>query len=82
MSLSLEGDAEAGIEYPVGQEKRFEFSDVPLSVYEGEFVIAVIFSSAPSASKIDLTLTYQACNDNACLPIATQRISTQIAHRR
>jgi hypothetical protein len=58
--------------YPDGKELKFEFSDKPLNVYEGTFVTRLKLAApadAPlGATKLPLTLRYQACNDVACLP--------------
>jgi thiol:disulfide interchange protein DsbD len=59
------------VRYPEGVEKKFSFSEEPLSVYEGDFVIvaSVVLSDEAPASEISLeyTLRYQACNDKMCL---------------
>jgi DsbC/DsbD-like thiol-disulfide interchange protein len=58
--------------YPPGESKKFQFSDQPLLVYEGEAVIKLPLSAAASAAKGRHTLTakvrVQPCNDEACLP--------------
>jgi thioredoxin:protein disulfide reductase len=59
--------------YPPGQEKRFPFSpDKPLNVYSGNFTLLLKLTAqnnaALGATTIPLTLRYQACNDDACLP--------------
>ena len=58
--------------YPPGKLTKFEFSEKKLSVYEGKFTLRLKLQApadAPlGASKLPLTLRYQACNDTACLP--------------
>jgi hypothetical protein len=58
--------------YPGGKPLKFEFSEKPLNVYEGTFVMRLKLTApadAPlGAVKLPLTLRYQACNDVACLP--------------
>ena len=58
--------------YPRGVMRAFRFSKTPLRVYEGSFTIKMKMrasGSAPlGAQKIALTLGYQACNQDACLP--------------
>ncbi len=58
--------------YPRGVLRRFKFSDEKLSVYEGTVTVTMRIAVAPNASpgprKIPLTLHYQACNEEACLP--------------
>ncbi|MBI3662710.1 MAG: hypothetical protein HY234_06640 [Acidobacteria bacterium] len=61
-----------GTTYPPGKLKKFEFSEKKLSVYEGKFTLRMKIQApagAPlGATKLPLTLRYQACNDSACLP--------------
>jgi len=58
--------------YPRGVMRAFRFSKTPLRVYEGSFTIRMKLradGSAPlGAQKIGLTVGYQACNQDSCLP--------------
>jgi thiol:disulfide interchange protein DsbD len=58
--------------YPRGVMRAFRFSKTPLRVYEGSFTVRMKLranSSAPlGPQKIGLTIGYQACNQDACLP--------------
>ncbi len=58
--------------YPKGRPQKFAFSDTALSVYEGEVVVGALLKVAPAAPAgryaMKGKLTYQACNDRACLP--------------
>lgn len=58
--------------YPRGVMRAFRFSKTPLRVYEGSFTVRMKLranGSAPlGAQKIALTVGYQACNQDACLP--------------
>lgn len=58
--------------YPRGVMRAFRFSKTPLRVYENSFTVLMKLranGSAPIGSqKIGLTLGYQACNQDACLP--------------
>jgi len=58
--------------YPRGVMRAFRFSKMPLRVYEGSFTVKMKLrteSAAPLGSKkIGLTIGYQACNQDACLP--------------
>ena len=57
--------------YPRGTPKRFPFSDVPLSVYEGRVVVGTLLQAGKAVPEGTYTLkakfAYQACNDHACL---------------
>jgi thiol:disulfide interchange protein DsbD len=58
--------------YPRGVMRAFRFSKTPLRVYEGSFTVLMKLranSTAPlGPQKIGLTVAYQACNQDACLP--------------
>jgi DsbC/DsbD-like thiol-disulfide interchange protein len=57
--------------YPKGTLKKFPFSDVPLSVYEGKVVVGMVLEAGKTVPAGTYTLkakfAYQACNDHACL---------------
>jgi hypothetical protein len=57
--------------YPKGFAKKFSFSDTPLSVYEGKFVVGTLLYAgktvAPGVYTLKGKISYQACNDHACL---------------
>ena len=58
--------------YPRGVMRAFRFSKTPLRVYEGAFTVKMKLRANASAplgpQKIGLTVAYQACNQDACLP--------------
>jgi thiol:disulfide interchange protein DsbD len=58
--------------YPRGVMRAFRFSKTPLRVYEGSFTVLMKLRANGSApigpQKIGLTVGYQACNQDACLP--------------
>ena len=57
--------------YPKGTPQKFEFSDIPLAVYEGTLAIGVVLQSGkgvpPGTYTLKGKLGYQACNAHACL---------------
>ncbi|HUY12149.1 MAG TPA: protein-disulfide reductase DsbD domain-containing protein [Terriglobia bacterium] len=57
--------------YPAGKPQKLSFSDDPLSVYQGRFLIGldlkVPAGITPGVYTIKGELHYQACNDRACL---------------
>ena len=60
--------------YPQPVERTLPFADAPLLMYEGDVTIIVRFASAPEqGSELNFALTYQACDDSACLPPVTKR---------
>ncbi len=73
--VEFQGSKQAAVEsiiYPKGRPLKFSFSDVPLSVYEGEVPIGLLLRIPKSVSSRTISLSgklaYQACNDHACLP--------------
>jgi thiol:disulfide interchange protein DsbD len=58
--------------YPRGVMRAFRFSKTPLRVYESSFTVRMKMRATGSAplgpQKIGLTVGYQACNQDACLP--------------
>lgn len=76
IATSLKVDAEQGVAlggviYPAGVDKKFGFSDKPLSVYEGRVVLKFLGRAAasltPGNHTLHAKLVIQACNDQACL---------------
>jgi uncharacterized protein YyaL (SSP411 family) len=65
--LLIDGAELESITYPDPVEKSFAFAEKPIPVYEGQTGIVVTFKDQPSG-QLTLTLVYQACDDNACLP--------------
>jgi thiol:disulfide interchange protein DsbD len=58
--------------YPRGVMRAFRFSKTPLRVYEGSFTVLMKLRTNGTApigpQKLALTVAYQACNQDACLP--------------
>ncbi len=58
--------------YPRGVMRAFRFSKTPLRVYEGTFTVRMKLRASGAAplgpQKLALTVGYQACNQDACLP--------------
>ncbi len=66
-----EGLVFSGTEFPESEIKLLGFSDTPLSIYEGTFVVKTLVklpaSFEGSEVMISGTIGYQACDDNSCL---------------
>lgn len=59
--------------YPEPRSKTFSFNgDKPLLVYDGTFEITAVARPVPTGP-VELTLRYQACDDERCLPPATAK---------
>ena len=80
--LKLTWDAKtlgaAAVEYPKAKLEKTEFSEKPLSVFEGAFDIVSKFAvpaTAPPGMGIAAgKLRYQACNDKMCFPPKTVNV--------
>ncbi len=71
------------IEYPAGEDKSFPFSpDEKLSVYSGDFTIAVavhpLHSVVPGKYNMHGVLRYQACDNAACYPPKSLPVSFEV----
>ena len=62
----------AGVDYPAGKLEKYSFSEKPLSVYSGEFLVTTRFKAPADVAKgeriIKGKLRYQACNETTCFP--------------
>lgn len=79
----IEAEPSEGMEfgewtYPEGEMKKFPFSEEPLKVYEGTFIIRgsvrVSARVAPGAVRGSLRLRYQACTREKCLAPKVEEI--------
>ncbi len=59
------------VTYPPAERERYAFADAPLDVYTGRVEIVV----RADQSITELTLTYQACTDAACLEPVTRTLN-------
>ncbi len=84
---ALQFDSTAGIVveqivFPKAVERTFAFSETPLAVFEGEFVIGAVLkiSEQYAGDKLKLTggVHYQACNDMACMAPESATFSEEI----
>jgi len=65
-SVAADGAAVRNLAYPPAEELRFAFADQVLAVWQGEVAITGEIDGVASARAI--RLTYQACDDQRCLP--------------
>jgi len=84
LKMELPTDIVLGkIAYPAGEDASFPFSpDEKLSVYSGDFTIAVavhpMHSVVPGKYVMHGVLRYQACDNSACYPPKTVPVSFEI----
>jgi DsbC/DsbD-like thiol-disulfide interchange protein len=68
--------------YPPGVMRKFKFSPNTLSVYERSVTLRMKLQAAADAPlgalKLPLTLRYQPCNDEVCLPPVNLSLSVEI----
>ena len=71
----VEGVAETDvvIDYPDGRPLDVPFAPSPVRTYDGDVTIVLRFTK-PVTSDVRLSVTYQPCDDTACLPPVTRRI--------
>lgn len=64
--------------YPKAKMEKYDFTDKPISVFGGDFVITTKFKRAANPQLgpgfITGKLRYQACNDKMCLPPKTVEV--------
>jgi thiol:disulfide interchange protein DsbD len=71
----------ARVQWPAPHDRKFSFSDEPLSVFEGTFPVTVSLKAAgatPGEHTLKGKLRYQACNDQICKPPATAEVSIPV----
>jgi len=77
-----QGWPQARVEYPAGEMRTFAFADTRLSVYEGTIVVqarsAVPAGTPEGVITIPVTATYQACDNQRCLPPVSKTLDVQL----
>ncbi len=78
----IEGISLGKIDYPIPEERTFAFSENPVLVYEDKVYIYTTVTIPPNFDQksvnINGTVTYQACNDQTCLPPEDLEFSSDI----
>ncbi len=72
--VAVIGQDNAVIEYPPAQLQRFEYSDDSIPVYSGKIQILIRLPDKSARRASQLSLTFQACSDSACLAPVTRTI--------
>jgi thiol:disulfide interchange protein DsbD len=76
------------IAYPEAHDIKLDFSDTPLSVWEGKVYFGGLVRAAdnlsPGKYPLVVTIEYQACNDQSCLAptLVTDTLLIQIADKK
>jgi len=70
------------VTYPKGKAVKFTFLEQPISVYEGRLLVMaplkVTAGAQPGVYTVKGALSYQACNDHACLPPTSLPLSLAV----
>jgi len=73
------------VAYPRGMNKKFEFAEKALNIYEGKveftFDVTVPTSYRKPKVEIEVSVRYQACTDEVCYP-PTSKKATLVANVR
>jgi len=83
LTLALpDGWPKPKVTYPEGAMKSFEFTDGPISIYEGtvQFLVELSVPAEASADSVPVTasLRYQACDHSSCLPPVTTEAELEL----
>lgn len=77
--LSVNGARVSGVTYPRGKNRTFQFSSVPINVYEGRvvfpFTLTLPTNFKGSSVRVTATVRYQACMDEVCYPPKSRTIN-------
>jgi uncharacterized protein YyaL (SSP411 family) len=73
IATTLAGPEGVRVEYPAGELRQVEFAEESIRMYDGAVTLNVTFGEVPKET-IKLGLTYQACDERACLPGVTKMI--------
>ena len=79
VSVSGSGLKTGGLTYPRGRNRKFQFSENRINVYEGRvsfpFNVTVPANFRGSTVKVNATVRYQACTEEICYPPKTKTIT-------
>ena len=80
--LAISGEAAESvnsIEDPPAEPLKVSFSELSIHGYHQTIIIKVAFKQPPRVgSTLQLSLRYQACDENACLPVASKQVESQV----
>jgi len=79
VSVSGSGLKAGGLTYPRGRNRKFQFSESLINVYEGRvtfpFTVTVPANFKGSAVRVNATVRYQACTEEVCYPPKSKTIT-------
>jgi DsbC/DsbD-like thiol-disulfide interchange protein len=69
----------SGVTYPRGHNRKFQFSETPLNVYEGTvrfpFTVTVPANHRGRTVSVRAIVRYQACTDEVCYPPRSREVT-------
>ena len=79
VKLTVVGARVSAVRYPRGANRKFEFSENPINVYEGTvkfpFTVTVPAKFTGDTVRVRATVKYQACTNEVCYPPKTKEIT-------
>ncbi len=76
---SASGARVGPVSYPRGKNRKFQFSESSINVYEGRvlitFPVTVPANYRGGSVKVDVAVRYQACTEEVCYPPRTKTVS-------
>ena len=79
VSVSGSGLKAGGLTYPRGRNRKFQFSENLINVYEGRvsfpFTVTVPTNFKGSTIRVNATVRYQACTEEICYPPKSKTIT-------
>jgi hypothetical protein len=77
--LSVTGATVSGVNYPRGKNRKFQFSEDAINVYEGRVAFGFTVKVPPgfrgNTVRVRATVRYQACTDEVCYPPKNKEIT-------
>ncbi len=77
--LTGSGVKVGSVRYPRGRNRKFQFSENPINVYEGRvafpFTVTVPKNFRGATVRVRAFVRYQACNDEVCFPPKNKEIT-------
>ena len=79
VTLSSTGVKLGAVSYPRGANRKFEFTETPINVYEGRvsfpFTVTVPAKFSGETVRVRATVKYQACTNEVCYPPKSKEIT-------
>lgn len=79
VKLTASGIKLGSVSYPRGTNRKFEFTETPINVYEGTvkfpFTVTVPANYSSDSVHVRATVKYQACTNEVCYPPKSKEIT-------